>query len=68
MGNYTMRVGLLQGLQTMAQIRQALGNSDFVNMTPPCGEERVITILTTEENAEKLAARGCKTEPAPQEI
>jgi hypothetical protein len=65
MGSYTMRVSMCSGLQTMAQIREALGNADFVNMTPPCGEERVITILTTEKNAEKLAVRGCKTEKEP---
>jgi hypothetical protein len=63
---YTVHVSLLPDLQTRAQIKEALGNDDFVDMTPPCEESRVITILTTEENAAKLAQRGCKTEAAPQ--
>ena len=64
MTSYTMRVSLIPGLQTQAQIKEFLGNDDFADMTPPCNESRVITIFTTEQNAAKLAERGCRSGPA----
>lgn len=63
---YTTLVHLSGDLSQRTNLERVIGK-DFVDTTPPCsGDDRIASILTTEENAAKLAARGCKTEEAPR--
>lgn len=59
---YTHRVHLTSDFRARDQIVGIIG-IDFVDCTPPCSGGDIVTILTTEANANNLVSHGCRAEP-----